>query len=72
VQTDHADGQRLAPTGGDIAPLLTQRKVDSVSWADWQRLDAFEQQQGKANGKLRQKLVSIDEMMRVVRHLRSH
>ncbi len=72
LKTDHADGLRLTPTGGDIAPLLTQRKADSVSWADWQRLDAFEQQQGKASGKLRQKLVSIDEMMRVVRQLRSH
>lgn len=70
LKQDHADGKRLPAGGGDVAAVLQQRGVDAVTWADWQRLDAYEQQAGKAAGKLRQKLVSIDEMMRVVRQLR--
>jgi ferredoxin--NADP+ reductase len=70
LKQDHADGKRLPATGGDVAALLAQRGVDAVTWADWQRLDAHEQKEGQAAGKLRRKLVAIDEMMRVVRQLR--
>lgn len=67
---DHADGKTLRPNAADVAALLGGRGIDFVTWQDWQRLDAWELQEGEARGKLRHKLASIDELMRVVRELR--
>ena len=71
MRQDAEAGKLLQPRAGDIARLLQARGVDVVSWQDWQRLDAFELQQGQQRGKLRQKLVGIDEMMAQVRALRA-
>ncbi len=71
MKADHADGNTLKPTRGDLLPTLTARGIDTVSWADWQRLDAWELQQGQARGRLRHKLSSTDEMMRQIKALRN-
>jgi len=47
------------------------RKLDFVSYEDWQRLDAWEQQEGTTRGKCRHKLPSVAELMEVVRKLRT-
>ncbi len=70
MKADRAAGSMLAPTATDVTTLLRARGIDSVSWADWQRLDAWEVAQGQKVGKLREKLVSIDEMMQRIRALR--
>lgn len=67
---DRNDGATLAPNAGDIADRLVALGIDSVSWADWERLDAWELAEGQKRGKLRHKLASIDEMMRVIGELR--
>ncbi len=51
--------------------LLESRGVDFVSYADWQALDQWEIEQGKARGKVRLKLNSVDELMNAVRELRT-
>ncbi len=70
MKADRADGRMLAPSHRDLVPLLQARGVDVVSWADWQRLDAWELQEGAGRQKLRHKLVSVDEMMARIRALR--
>ena len=70
MKADRADGRVLASKGGDLVAALQARGVDVVSWADWQRLDAWEVQQGQARGKLRHKLTSVEEMMQQIRALR--
>jgi ferredoxin--NADP+ reductase len=70
MKADRDAGRMLQPTKGDLLPALAARGVDAVTWADWQRLDAWEVQQGQARGKLRHKLVDAAEMMRQVRALR--
>ncbi len=67
---DRAAGAVLPAPGGDIVELLQARRVDTVTWADWQRLDAWELEQGRARGKLRHKLPSVDQLMQVVHELR--
>lgn len=47
-----------------IDGLLKERGVRVVSWADWQRLDQFELSEGKAAGKVREKLVNVVEALR--------
>ncbi|MBK8099660.1 MAG: NADP oxidoreductase [Planctomycetes bacterium] len=64
-----ADGL-AAPTRTDISDLLRQRHIDHVSWQDWLRLDAWEQSQGKARGRVRWKLPSVEELLRTVHALR--
>ncbi len=70
MKADRDTGRVLRPDSDDIAALLTERGIDAVSWADWQRLDAWEIEEGKKRDKLRHKLSDIDEMMRVIRELR--
>lgn len=68
---DRGNGILLAPSLGDVTELLQERDVDAVTWQDWQRLDEWERQQGEQRGKLRHKLPSIEELMAVVRELRT-
>ena len=56
-----------ASEDADIAELLASRGVDAVSFADWELLDADEVARGQAAGKLREKVTSIDGMMKVIR-----
>lgn len=67
---DLTAGRVLQPTATDIATLLRQRGIDFVSWQDWLRLDAWEQEQGKSRGKVRLKHPSVEALMAAVRQLR--
>jgi adrenodoxin-NADP+ reductase len=39
--------------------------VTTVSWKDWERIDAVEQSRGEKVGKPREKIVDIQEMLAV-------
>jgi adrenodoxin-NADP+ reductase len=39
--------------------------VTTVSWKDWERIDAVEQSRGENVGKPREKIVDIQEMLAV-------
>lgn len=71
MKQDREQGALLRGDGGDVTDLLRERRVFAVGWDDWQRLDAWELAQGERRGKLRHKLPTIDEMLAVVRELRS-
>ncbi|XP_067632138.1 NADPH:adrenodoxin oxidoreductase, mitochondrial [Eurosta solidaginis] len=47
-------------------PGLNAKQLDrAATWAHWQRIDQAEQEAGKALGKPREKLVDIEEMLKV-------
>ena len=50
-----------------IVDLLSERGVDFVSFADWQRLDGLEIEAGERKGKIREKLTRVDDMMEALR-----
>lgn len=52
--------------GAALDALLQQRGVDVVTFNDWQRIDAIEQEAARA-GSPREKLVAIETMMSAVR-----
>ena len=54
----------------DVARVLSAKGVDYVSWQDWKNLDAIEQANGENKGKIRDKFVSIEEMMAAIRGAR--
>ena len=68
---DYEARNLISPSKDDIAPLLAERAIDAVTWADWQRLDAWERKEGESRGKLRHKLTSIEELMTVIAELRN-
>ena len=43
--------------------LVRQRQPNFFSYADWQKLDAIETERGRAQGRPRVKLTSIEEML---------
>ncbi len=55
----------------DIDDLLQARQVDTVSLADWRLLDQHEQARGRAEGRTRRKVVSVEEMLGVIRDARA-
>ncbi|KAJ8918005.1 hypothetical protein NQ315_011458 [Exocentrus adspersus] len=49
----------------DVIKLLNNRNVQVVSWTDWEKLDKYEIQEGQKVGKPREKVVSVEEMLRI-------
>ena len=45
---------------------IEKRGIRSVSWADWEKIDAVERSRGKENGKVREKVRSVDEMLKIL------
>lgn len=54
------------PDSAALTELLEGRGVRVVTFADWQRIDAVEVERGRAKGKPREKIVSVDEMLSVL------
>jgi hypothetical protein len=57
MKTDRAGGRTLQPAQADICRACRRAASTPCRGQDWQRLDAWELQQGQARGKLRHKLV---------------
>ncbi|OQO07213.1 hypothetical protein B0A48_07783 [Cryoendolithus antarcticus] len=47
-----------------VKRAVDARGIRSVSWADWEKIDAEERRQGIGKGKVREKMRSITEMLR--------
>ena len=67
---DHAAGELQARhhSGGGraaVLPLLAAQPQPSVDFAGWLRIDAEERRRGEDKGKVRDKLIDVDEMLRV-------
>jgi ferredoxin--NADP+ reductase len=72
VLADSVSG-RLAPAAhraDELDELLAERGIDVTSWTDWRAIDQAEVERGKAAGRPREKFVSVDEMLEVVRRSR--
>ncbi len=60
-----ARAEHREPDG--ILELLDERGVPYTTWEGWNRLDAHEQELGKARGRERMKVVPRDEMLQISR-----
>jgi len=45
---------------------MKEKDVRPVSWSEWQKLDAEERRRGKEKGKQREKIRSVEEMMKIL------
>ena len=50
----------------DLLALLKKMKIQFVSFEDWKKLDKFELEQGQLNGKSRQKICEVEEMLDLI------
>jgi ferredoxin--NADP+ reductase len=70
---DAAAGQTLTPSSPapeSVEALLKARGVEYVSFGDWLKLDALEQQRGAAQNRPRIKFTRIDAMLQALRELK--
>ena len=51
------------PDTGALLDLLQDRKIQTVSFQDWKRIDAAEVERGQAVGKPREKFATLAEML---------
>lgn len=65
VRCGNVDVSQARPGHTAVAKLLKDRGVTTVSWKDWERIDAVEQSRGEKVGKPREKIVDIQEMLAV-------
>ena len=69
VLADHAAGKLGAAAAGGggggpaIRAILDEQTAPVLDFQAWMRIDALEKERGAAMGKVREKLVSIDEML---------
>lgn len=54
------------PSADAVVKLLEERKINYVTYADWQILNAEELARGEAAGRPRVKLTNVDEMLAVI------
>ncbi|KAI3438904.1 hypothetical protein D9Q98_001319 [Chlorella vulgaris] len=57
--------QSPRPGSAGLKALLEQRGVQAVSFQGWQRVDAAEVQRGQAQGKPREKITDVQEMLQL-------
>ena len=63
LQVAASSGER---TGFErIEPLLRARGANVVDFVDWTAIDEYERQQGQKEGKPREKVVSVDEILKL-------
>ncbi len=67
--TDLADGRILQPANPTVdaaIAFVTEKKPDYFTYADWQKLDALELENGKKAGRPRVKFTNVEEMKAAV------
>lgn len=73
IARDWEDGAKLNEGEGErkegfeaVRRAMQKHDVRAVSWAEWQKIDAEERRRGKEKGKEREKIRSIEEMMKIL------
>jgi len=53
---------------GDIESMIERYREGKkvVSWKEWERIDRVERERGREKGKLREKITSVEEMLRII------
>lgn len=49
----------------EIEKTLQSKNVQLVHWKDWMKIDEYEQKNGEKLGKPREKIIDINEMLKI-------
>ena len=69
IAEDWETGKRFLKGGDGWEALkgeIKSQKVKSVSWEDWKRIDAVEKERGMSREKEREKITSVEDMLKVL------
>jgi len=67
IGSRQADHEKTAKPGWDaVKEEVSRRGIRSVSWQDWEVIDAEEKRRGQAKGKEREKCTSVVEMLKIL------
>ncbi|XP_043958057.1 NADPH:adrenodoxin oxidoreductase, mitochondrial [Gambusia affinis] len=61
------DVSAAKPGSRAVSALLEERGVKPVTFSDWEKIDSLETRRGEACGKPREKLLSVEEMLKAAR-----
>lgn len=67
ISQDHAHLQQSTAGRLGLQQLLQQRGVSVIDYAGWERLNNYELQQGRSEGSIRVKCVSLADMLRAAK-----
>lgn len=56
---------RRKPGFEHVRAILNEGHVQVVTWKDWLKIDEFEKEEGKKLGKPREKILCVEEMLRI-------
>ncbi|XP_027196984.2 NADPH:adrenodoxin oxidoreductase, mitochondrial [Dermatophagoides pteronyssinus] len=65
IQDGRLDTETIKRGYDQIRPLLEKRQANIIDFVDWTRIDQFEREQGRKEGKPREKIVSVDQIFDV-------
>ena len=65
IQDGRLDTDTMKRGYNAIWPLLQKRQAIVIDFVDWKRIDQFEREQGRKEGKPREKIVSVDQILDV-------
>ncbi|CAL8282627.1 unnamed protein product [Merluccius merluccius] len=67
INSGHLDVSTAKPGSQGVCPLLDKRGVKPVTFSDWEKINKEETRRGEAEGKPREKLLDVEEMLQVAR-----
>ncbi|XP_047232127.1 NADPH:adrenodoxin oxidoreductase, mitochondrial isoform X2 [Girardinichthys multiradiatus] len=67
VDSGTLDISTAKPGSQIVSMLLEERGVKPVTFSDWEKIDSLEMRKGEACGKPREKLLTVEEMLKVAR-----
>ncbi|TNN48349.1 NADPH:adrenodoxin oxidoreductase, mitochondrial [Liparis tanakae] len=67
VDSGTLDVSAAKPGSQSVGALLETRGVKPVTFSDWEKIDGVEVSRGKAVGKPREKMLTVEEMLQVAR-----
>lgn len=65
IQDGRLDTETIKRGYDQIRPILEKRQANIIDFVDWTRIDQFEREQGRKEGKPREKIVSVDQIFDV-------
>jgi adrenodoxin-NADP+ reductase len=72
IEQGHLTNLHDVKSGGDgLISLANSRHIRTISYEDWKRLDAHETNLGLAKGKPREKILNIEEMLKLTSSTKS-
>jgi len=66
--SDFTQGTLKIKKKEDLAKILTKKNIRYITYSDWKIIDKYEKEKGEKLGKVREKLTSLPNILRILNH----